>query len=117
MSEEAKEAEAPKEKPAKPAAEASEFYTFWESLAWHFRSRRSRLVMGGLIAIVLVQTKPFGISEDQANKLAEYIMYLIGLFVTILTGEKFVPAPKEPSPENDELLKRLDEALTKLEKE
>lgn len=99
-----------------PMVEVSDCYTFWESLAWHFKSRRSRLVLGGLLAIILVQTKPFGISEVQANKLAEYVMYLIGLLVTILTGEKFIPAPKEvPNPENDQLLKKLDEALAKLE--
>lgn len=106
-------------KPEAPKAEVSEFYTFWESLAWHFKSRRSRLVLGGLLAIVLVQTKPFGISEDQANKLAEYIMYLVGIMVAALTGDRFIPNGNGNNMkiENDELLKRLDEALSKLEKE
>lgn len=102
-----------------PMVEVSDFYTFWESLAWHFKSRRSRLVMGGLLAIILVQAKPFGISEDQANKLAEYIMYLVGIMVAALTGDRFIPNGNgnAAKTENDELLKRLDEALAKLERE
>jgi hypothetical protein len=102
--------------PPAPKPAESDFYTFWESLAWHFKSRRSRLILGGLLAIILVQTRPWGITEDQANKMAEYIMYLVGALVAALTGERFVPNGRAvPNPENDELLKRLDEALAKLE--
>lgn len=83
-------------------------HSAWESVVWHFRSRKSRLAMAAVIALILTNSKWIQemIKLDPAGipALAQNIVIVLGILVAAMSGEKIMmngngngkaPDPKE----------------------
>lgn len=67
----------------------------WESILWHFQSRRSRAALVAIIGCVILNHPKlrefFGVDEKTAATFANQLIILAGIVIAALTGEKFVP--------------------------
>lgn len=104
-------------------------YTPWESVVWHFKSRKSRLAMAAVITIILtncswLQTK-LGINQKDAPTIAMAIVVCLGILIGAITGEKIMtnghngkaPDPKKIKDEILDIIKdEVIEAATTGEK-
>ena len=105
-------------------------YSAWESILWHFQSRRSRAALVALLACVILNHPKlrefFGVDEKTAATFANQLIILAGIVIAALTGEKFVPngngnGKPAPASVDDAVLEaagekikdKLDEAIEK----
>jgi len=83
-------------------------YSPWESVIWHFRSRKSRLAMAAVIAIILANSKwvqsKLSLDPSTIPALSQNIVICLGIIIAAVSGEKIMmngngngktPDPKE----------------------
>lgn len=63
-------------------------HTFMESLAWHLRSRRARLLLANLFVLVMVNVDAFKLTPDQAMLYGAYATAGFCTLIAALTGDK-----------------------------
>ena len=63
-------------------------FTLLESVAWHLKSRRARLLLGNLIVLLLVQWDALGLSQAEALAYGAYATAAFCTLIAALTGDK-----------------------------
>jgi hypothetical protein len=69
-------------------------YTFWESFAWHWKSRKFRSAFAALLTILLVKctwVQTFlGIKPEDSTTIVQVIVLVLGMVLATITGEKYI---------------------------